>query len=174
MASSEFTSYLAHPQPRRENAHFLQLLTILPIVLLAFIGCGQQHPAAVPTPTPRPPVHYAATISDGSWSFTFDVDPAGTTVKPLVLKFPHTFECGGQRLQFYDANGNAIAPEDPYTDPLPITNGQFMFEHKATPGDVTIMGSIAQSASGTWMISGGGGFPIASYSCQGTWTAIRK
>lgn len=143
------------------------------LVSLVLTGCGQQSSAAAATPTPTPtppPTHWTAQAtqsngSNGSWSFTFMIDLAGTAVDTLSVDFPANFLCGRDFLR--------VPPDkENYTGPWPITNGQFTVTGALTvlPGEsVTINGTINQAtrqASGTWTDTAAVGG-----SCSGNWTA---
>ncbi len=145
----------------------------LTIVVLLLIGCGQQGAASAspptPTPTPTPgPTQWAAQASpanssDGSWSFTFVVDPAATSVSSLKADFPAEFQCDGFVIVI-PTGGN-------FPGPWAMTNGQFTIQESIDVlGSLTINGTVTQAtkeASGTWTISNstfGGG-------CRGGWTA---
>ena len=149
-----------------------QSAILLILLSLVLTSCGQQGSAAAPTPTPTPtpPTHWTAQAtqsngSNGSWSFTFMINLAGTAVDMLNVDFPANFLCGRDFLR--------VPPDkENFTGPWPITNGQFTVTGGLTvlPGEsVTINGTINQAtrqATGTWTDTAAVGG-----SCSGNWTA---
>lgn len=142
-------------------------------VVLLLIGCGQQGstPAPPPTPTPTPtpgPTQWAAQASpsnssDGSWSFTFVVDSAVTSVSSLKAVFPAEFQCGD--IVFDISTGGS------FPGPWTMTNGQFTIQEDIDIlGSLTIDGTIppaAKEATGTWKVLNNS----LGWSCDGAWTA---
>lgn len=143
----------------------------LTIAALLLVGCGQQGSTVAPPPTPTPtpgPTQWAAQASpanssDGSWSFTFVVDPAVTSVSSLKAVFPAQFQCGGFVI--------VVSTGGSFPGPWTMTNGQFTIQEEIEVlGNLTINGTIApaaKEATGTWKVLN----TSIGWSCDGAWTA---